>query len=403
MPLIYLVNRELLSYITRMDHVRRSLFERVSSYIGYFPVTAIVGPRQCGKTTLAKRLLHELPVERVTYLDLERPSDLARLEDPETFLTSQRGRLVCLDEVQRTPDLFPILRSLCDLTDEAGQFLVLGSASPDLLRQSSESLAGRIGYVELTPFIENEVGRSQQDRLWSRGGYPRSFLAPDEELSRAWRDSFLQTFLERDIPQLGITTPALTLRRFWEMVAHLHGELWNHAKVASSLGVTGKTVAHYLDILEKTYMVRRLPPFEATVKKRLVKTPKVFLRDSGLLHRLLRIEDMDMLNGHPARGASWEGYVIEQIAAAAPDAELSFYRTSAGAEIDLVVRRGDRLAAIEIKAGVAPRVERGFFNALEDIRPDLVRVVARVDDSYPISADIIVAPVEAVCREVEAL
>lgn len=386
-----------------MNDVHRAIGDQIASYLAYFPVTAIVGPRQCGKTTLAKMILEELPGEAVTYLDLERPSERAMLDDPETFLMSRRGRLVCLDEIQRVPDLFPVLRSLCDITGDAGQFLLLGSASPGLLRQSSESLAGRIGYLELTPFREEEISREQQDTLWLRGGFPRSFLAPNEHLSREWRSNFIQTFLERDIPQLGITVPAVTLRRFWEMTAHLHGELWNHAKVAASLGVTGKTVAHYLDILENAYMIRRLPAFDANMKKRLVKSPRVYLRDSGLLHRLLRVEDMDMLDGHPVRGKSWEGYVIEQIAAAAPDADLSFYRTSAGAEIDLLVRRGRRLAAIEIKASVAPRAERGFHNALDDVRPDLVRLVARVQEPYPISGGVVVAPVNEVCREVAGL
>ncbi len=381
--------------------INRSLTGKVETFLGYFPVTAILGPRQCGKTTLVKHLLgrRATPPGGMVYLDLERPSDLAKLSDPETYLASLRGRLVCLDEIQRFPELFPILRSLCDLTGEAAQYVVLGSASPNLLRQSSETLAGRIGYLELTPLTEQEVGLQQQDRLWLRGGFPRSFLAPDEALSRAWRDSFIQTFLERDIPQLGIRVPAMTLRHFWEMCAHLQGETWNHSKVGGALGVTGKTVAHYLDILEQAYMLRRLSPFASNVKKRLVKTPRYYLRDSGLLHRLLRIDGMDELNGHPVRGVSWEGYVIEQIAVAVPDAELFFYRTSAGAEIDLVVKRGKKLAAIEIKAGVAPAVERGFWMALEDIQPDFAYVAARVEKAFPMRGEVVVAPVSDICLQ----
>lgn len=391
--------QELRFYISRMKKIFRQLNNRVQSYLNYFPVTAILGPRQCGKTTLAKSILAEFSERKVLYLDLERPSDLAKLSDAEAFLQRNRNCLICLDEIQRSPELFPLLRSLCDTGGEPARFLLLGSASPELLKQSSESLAGRIGYLELTPFTESEVGQKNQETLWLRGGFPRSFGAPEEALSCAWRDNFIQTFLERDIPQLGITIPSVNLRHFWQMCAHLQGDLWNHAKVAASLGVTGKTVAHYLDILEKAYMVRRLQPFAANVKKRLVKTPRVYLRDSGLVHRLLRIDDMDMLSGHPIRGASWEGYVIEQIASAVPDAELSFYRTSAGAEIDLLVKQGERLTAIEIKASVAPRVERGFWNALEDVKPDAAWVIGSVTETYPIGKNVTAAPVQTVCQQ----
>ncbi|NQU38667.1 MAG: ATP-binding protein [Lentisphaerae bacterium] len=364
--------------------------------MGFFPVTAIVGPRQCGKTTLAKVFMEG--VRSALYLDLERPSDLARLAEPETYLGAQRGRVVCLDEIQRAPDLFQVLRTLVDETGAPGQFLVLGSASPELLRQSSETLAGRIGYLELTPFSEKEVGAEHQSELWIRGGFPRSFFAPSDHLSRAWRDNFIQTYLERDLPQLGVHIPAPTLRHFWEMCAHLQGELWNHAKVASALGVTGKTAAHYLTVLEQSYMLRRLPPTATNGKKRLVKSPRVYLRDSGLLHRILRIDTMDALCGHPVRGASWEGYVIEQIAAAVPDADLSFYRTSGGAEIDLLVRHANRLTAIEIKASSAPHVERGFWSALEDLQPDDAWIAAQIVEPFPLRQNVTVASVEAICQ-----
>ena len=379
-----------------MTHIQRTLHERLAAYVGYFPVTAILGPRQCGKTTLAALFMEGIP--NALYLDLERPSDLAKLADPETFLHAHRDELVCLDEIQRAPELFPVLRSLCDETGEGGQFLILGSASPDLLRQSSETLAGRIGYLELTPFTEAEVGGEMQRELWTRGGFPRSLLAPTEALSWAWRESFVKTFLERDMPQFGIRVSPQVLRDFWTMCAHMHGELWNHSKIASSLGVTGKTVSHYLSILEKAYMLRRLPPAEANVKKRLVKSPRVYLRDTGLLHYLLRIEGFDDLSAHPVKGASWEGYVIEQIAAAVPDAELSFYRTSAGAEVDLLIRRGRRLAAVEMKASRSPRLERGFRKAVEDLAPDEVWVAAPVDEPYPVGSGAQVAPVRTICR-----
>jgi len=378
-----------------MKRVDRSLEKQVEAYTAFFPVTAILGPRQCGKTTLARMLLARR--SSPLYLDLERPSDVAKLADAEAFLGAHRGDIVCLDEIQRRPDLFSVLRSLCDDMHTPGQFLVLGPASPDLLRQSSETLAGRIGYLELTPFTEAEVGSEHRTSLWIRGGFPRSFLAPSDELSRAWLDSFIQTFLERDLPQLGIRVPAPALRNFWEMCAHLQGDLWNHAKVASALGVSGKTVAHYLTILDQAYMLRRLRPFAANVKKRLVKSPRVYLRDSGLVHRLLRIEDMETLSGHPVRGASWEGYVIEQVAAAVPGADLSFYRSAAGAEIDLLIRHNDRLTAIEIKATSAPRPERGFWSALKDVQPHRAWVAAQVKEAFPLGNEVTAAPVHEIC------
>ncbi len=373
-----------------MSDIKRDLYGKVTTSLGYFPVTAILGPRQCGKTTLAKNCVASVP--DALYLDLELPSDRAKLMgDPEAFLRRHQGHIVCLDEIQRAPDIFQILRSLCDETGKPGQFLVLGSASPDLLRQTSETLAGRIAYLELSPFTETEVGAEHQDALWLRGGFPKSYLAPSDETSRMWLESFIMTFLERDLPQLGIRIPSITMRRFWEMCAHLHGDLWNHEKIASSLGVTGKTAGHYLAVLEQAYMLRRLPPYSGNLKKRLVKSPRVFLRDSGLLHRLLRIDTLDALSSHPVRGASWEGYVISQIAAAVPDADLSFYRTSAGAEIDLVVKQGQRLTAIEIKATSSPRMERGFWSALDDIKPDQAWVAAPVKEAFPLGHNVMVA------------
>jgi predicted AAA+ superfamily ATPase len=384
-----------------MKYIERTIGKKVSDYLGFFPVTAILGPRQCGKTTLAKACIeHQADA---LYLDLERPSDAAKLGEAEAFLRRHRGHIVCLDEIQRIPNLFQVLRSLCDETGAPGQFLVLGSAAPDLLRQTSETLAGRIGYLELTPFTETEVGVEQQAALWLRGGFPRSFMAPTDDLSRVWLDSFIQTFLERDLPQLGIRVPALTMRQFWEMCAHLHGDLWNHAKVASSLGVSAKTVGHYLAILEQAHMLRRLQPFATNLKKRLVKAPRIYLRDSGLLHRLLRIDNLDALSGHPGRGVSWEGYVIEQVAAAAPDAELFFYRTAAGAEIDLLVRQGPRLTAIEIKATSAPRAERGFWLALDDTQPDQAWVAAQVTEPFPIGQGVSAAPLDIICKSLAAL
>jgi len=385
-----------------MLYFTRSLQARLEDHLSYFPVTAILGPRQCGKTTLAKQILTKNSRgSDAVYLDLERPSDLAKLSaDPEGYLRSLEDRRVCLDEIQRVPDLFPLLRSLCDEMERPGRFLVLGSASPELLRQSSETLAGRIGYLELGALTLEETGTNTQDRLWVRGGFPRSFLAPDDALSHTWRENFIQTFLERDIPQLGIRVPSMTMRHFWEMCAHVHGGLWNHTKLGDSLGVTSKTASHYLAILESAYILRRLGSHTPNVKKRLVKSPRVYVRDSGLLHCLLRIPDGEALSGHPVRGASWEGFGIEQIAAAVPDADLSFYRTSGGAEMDLVIQRGGRLVTVEFKASASPRVTRGFWHALEDLNPEHTWVAARVPDPYPLTDRVTVGPLQTVVEQV---
>lgn len=365
---------------------------------GYFPVTAILGPRQCGKTTLAKSWIGKRG--EFVYLDLELPSDLVKLQEPEDFLKRCAGKIVCLDEIQRVPELFPVLRSLCDLTNAPGQFLVLGSASPDLLCQSSESLAGRIGYLELTPFIESEVNEVNQEKLWLRGGFPKSFLAPSDKLSRLWLDSFVQTFLERDIPQLGIRVPSMTLRNFWQMCAHYHGEIWNHSKIAASLGVTGKSVAHYLSILSDAYMLRILHPYVSNIKKRLVKSPRIYLRDTGILHRLLDINSRSALDGHPVKGHSWESYVIEQIAAAVPDAELFFYRTSAGAEIDLIVKHDGKTYAVEMKSSTSPKLKKGFRIAIDDIKPDRVWVAAPVSESFMLESGVEVAAPQTICNSI---
>jgi predicted AAA+ superfamily ATPase len=330
------------------------------------------------------------------HLDLERPSDLRKLADPEAFFSLHRDVLVCLDEIQRVPDLFPVLRSVVDQQGRNGQFLVLGSASPGLLRQGSESLAGRISFLELTPFLLNEVVGESPSRdtqtLWLRGGFPRSHLAGSDRSSYGWRANFVRTFLERDIPQLGSSVPSERLGRFWRMCAHEHGQVLNASKLASALGVSGHTVRSYLDLLEKTFMVRLLAPCEANLKKRLVKSPKVYLRDSGVLHALLEIRSHDDLLGHPARGASWEGYVIDQVIALLPSWRPSFFRTRVGAEIDLVLELGRRRIAIECKASSAPKLARGFWSGLEDLGIEEAYVVAPVDAPYPVAPGIAVLP-----------
>jgi len=356
--------------------ITRALEPAVSSLLSRFPAVAILGPRQVGKTTLALSLAKELGQQAV-YLDLELPSDRGKLSDPELYLSQHEDRLVILDEIHRVPDIFQTLRSLIDKRRRKGsrgrQFLLLGSASIDLLQQSAETLAGRIAYQELRPFSVTEVGLGARtsDQLWVRGGFPDSFLADDDANSFDWRTAFIQTYLERDVPSLGPRIPAETLRRYWQMLAHNQGQMLNAAQLASGLGVSGHTVARYLDIMVDLLLVRRLPPWASNAKKRLVRTPKVFVRDSGLVHALLGIHDKEELLGHPVVGASWEGMLIENILAALPaSARTSFYRTAAGAEIDLVVELSakDRWA-IDVKRSVAdPSPSRGFHIGSEDIK-----------------------------------
>jgi predicted AAA+ superfamily ATPase len=320
--------------------------------------------------------------------------DLAKLADPELYLTAQSGKLVVLDEIQRVPDLFPVLRGIIDRRrragEKTGQFLILGSASIELLRQSSESLAGRIVYRELTPLMGDELSDpSQLDMLWVRGGYPESLLAADEATSREWRDALVATYLERDVPQLGPRIPAETLRRFWTMLAHQQGALLNAARLASALGVSGQTVGRYLDLMVDLLLVRRLQPWASNAGKRLVRSPKVYVRDSGLVHSLLGLPTLDSILGHPVAGASWEGLVIENMMAAAPVASsASFYRTSAGAELDLLFEfSGGERWAIEIKRSLSPSPSKGFHIASEDIQAAQRFVVYPGTESYPLGQD----------------
>ena len=378
---------------------KRDLESALLTSLRHFPVVALLGPRQVGKTTLARTVARKLG--HAVYLDMERPSDTAKLADAELYLEPLAERLVILDEVQRRPDLFPVLRSLVDAKRTNGRFLLLGSASPDLSRQASESLAGRIVYHALTPFTMNEVAAGARDArtmLWNRGGFPGSFLASTNARSFAWREAFIDTHLQRDLPALGVRIPATALRRFWEMLAHYHGQLWNASKIAGSLGVSAPTAKHYLDTLEDTFMIRQLPPFAANLKKRLVKSPKIYLRDSGLLHALLRLGTHDDLLGHPVAGASWEGWVIEQALAAsgANDAHTSasFFRTAAGAEIDLVLDRprGQRIA-LEIKLSSAPKPSQGFWSGIADIKPSASYVVYPGKERYALGKGVEALPV----------
>lgn len=385
--------------------INRRILPALRQRLTRFPAVGLLGPRQCGKSTLAKALLKEL--SGAVYLDLERPSDLAKLQEPEVWLAAHANRLVCLDEVQRAPELFPVLRSVLDEGGRPGQVLLLGSGSPELLQRSAETLAGRISYLELTPFLLAETGAATTAnlrRLWVRGGFPRSFLAEDDAASAEWREAFVQTFLERDLAQLGAGIPTGVARRFWQMCAHVHGELWNGSKLAASLGITHPTARSYLDRLAQTYMLRVLPPWTANLKKRLVKTPKVYVRDSGLLHTLLRIGSYEELLGHPALGGSWEGFVIEQVAGVLPVGwEMSFYRTAAGAECDLVLEKGRRRVAIECKASVAPQVARGFWESLAELKPEKAWVAAPVRERFPLKGGCDVLPLPELTERVAAL
>ena len=366
--------------------IARTLGATVAARLRQFPAVALIGPRQVGKTTLARWLAGAADS---VYLDLEDPADLAKLDDAAGYLRTFRRRLVVIDEVQRAPGLFQLLRVLVDerirAGEGAGQFLLLGSAAPDLLRQSGESLAGRIAYLELSPLDVRETGGHLASRLWVRGGFPPSFLAASDWQSAEWREQFIRTYLERDVPQLGPRVPAETLRRLWTMLAHSQGSLLNMAALARSLAIDGKTAARYVDLLADLFLVRRLTPFHANVRKRLVKSPKVYVRDSGLVHTLLRLDDEDAVLGHPVAGASWEGFVLEALIRAAPDrARASFYLTATGVEVDLLLELpGDRLWAIEIKRGGAPRVEKGLRVAMDDLRPDRTFLVHSGAERYP--------------------
>lgn len=373
--------------------ISRRILPNIEKALAQFPAVALLGPRQAGKTTLARSVGSNHA--NSLYLDLERPSDLAKLADPELFLSRHVDQLVVLDEIQRQPDLFPVLRALIDENRRPGRFLLLGSASPQLLRQTSESLAGRISFHELAPFDVSEIkpGHAGLADFWLRGGYPLSWLAESDEASLAWRESFIITHLERDIPALGIRIPGPTLHRFWRMLAHLHGQLWNASRLASGFGVSAPTVQHYLEILEATYMVRQLPPLHVNSGKRLVKSPKIYLRDCGLLHALLGIRSLDELAGHPVVGPSWEGWVLEQIAQLlSPQWQLSFYRTATGAEMDVVAERGERRIGFEIKLSSAPSLSKGFWSAMKDLQLEQAYIVAPVETGYPIAEKVEVLP-----------
>ncbi|WP_295549990.1 ATP-binding protein [Limnohabitans sp. Rim8] len=367
----------------------------------FSPAVALLGPRQVGKTTLALEVARNIPH---VYLDLESDRDRGKLAQPELYLESHLDKLVIMDEVHRAPGLFPVLRGLIDQARRSGrasgQYLLLGSASLDVLEQSGETLAGRIAYLELGPLTVLETGQGTMDDLWLRGGFPQSLTAPSDARSLRWRENFIRTYLERDIPQFGPRIAAETLRRFWTMLAHHQGGLLNVAQLARNLGVDVKTAQSYIDLLCDLLLVRRLAPWHNNTGKRLVKAPKVYVRDSGLVHALLNIESKERLLSHMVVGASWEGYCIETLLACAPAGATGyFYRTSGGAEIDLLlVWPGGDLWAIEIKRSSAPKVERGFHSACDDLKPSQKWVVYPGKETYPLAADIQVISLHGLCE-----
>jgi predicted AAA+ superfamily ATPase len=375
----------------------------LSAQLTWSPAVAILGPRQIGKTTLARSLLSSHT--HAIYLDLESPQDLARLGEGPLFLQAHADRLIILDEVQNAPGLFSVLRGEIDRIRRPGRFVLLGSASFELLRQS-QSLAGRLSLIDMFPLLVNEVGKDLQtiQSLWLRGGFPPSFTAVNEQASWAWREAFIRHLLNTDLPALGLNVDATSLSRFWRMLAHVHGQLFNASTLANSLDVSAPTVTRWLDHMVGALLVRRLEPFHANLGKRLVKSHKVYVRDSGLLHSLLGLTSVADLQGHPMSGASWEGFVIDHIAAHLPaGASMSFYRTAAGAELDVVVESGQHIIGFEIKFSVAPKVSKGFWQSLKDIQPHKTYIVAPVQQRWPFADGVEVIAVSDVASIFAAL
>lgn len=371
--------------------IRRKTEHFVKENLSVFPAVVILGPRQCGKSTLVKMMSDYLP--DFLYLDLQNRDDIAKLSEPGLFFQANQQKTICLDEIQLIPDMFSILRSEIDLNRRQGRFILLGSASRDLIQHSAESLAGRIGIIELTPFLISELCIEKGfdiNRFWLRGAYPDSYLAVSDKASSLWCENFLRTYTERDIPQLGFQIPANQIRRMLIMSAHSHGQVFNASKLGESLGLTHPTVKRYLDLLEQTFILRSLQAYVGNVKKRLVKTPKVYVRDSGLLHRLLQINDFNSLMGNPIFGASWEGLVIENICSLINNCEFSFFRSATGDELDLIIHKPNKVIAIECKASTAPKLNKGFWRSLDIVKPDKTYIVAPVNEKYPIAKNVVV-------------
>ena len=374
------------------EYIIRRLETDVYKRMEVFPAVLILGSRQCGKSTLVKMIAKES--DDFLYLDLQNMADFNKLTEPDLFFDANRHSVICLDEIQQTPHLFSVLRSEIDRDRRTGRFILLGSASQDLIQKTSETLAGRVGIVELSPFSIDELTshnpQTDLKKYWTRGGYPDSFLAANDEASIMWREDFIKTYVQRDLPQLGMQIPALQMRRFMTMCAHLSGQILNTSTLGSSLGLTHTTVRRYIDLLEQTFLARVLPPFESNEKKRLVKSPKMYIRDSGILHQLLQIKDYNDLLGSPVFGASWESLAIENICSSFADCRFSFYRSASGDEMDLIIQKSDKTIAIECKASAAPQVTKGFWNAIEFVKPQKTFVVAPISGSYPIKENVFV-------------
>ena len=373
------------------DFIERKVENTIRQYLKIFPVVAILGPRQCGKSTLVKKLSQNWGTS--LFLDLQYDTDLSKLDQPSFFFESNADKIICLDEIQLVPQLFSVLRSVVDKNRQNGKFILLGSASRDLIQQTSESLAGRIGMVYLSPFTLNELDNLEGFSLnsfWLRGGFPDSYLSENDTFSEIWRNNFIKTFIERDIPQLGFQIPALQLKRLLVMCAHNQGQLLNYSKLGESLGLTHPTIRRYIDLMEQTFILRTILPFEVNVKKRLVKSPKVFVRDSGLLHQLLVIPDFNSLLGNPVFGSSWEGVVLENVIVNKPDWNYYFYRTATGDELDLILEKGNQRIAIECKASTAPKLTKGFYRALEVVKPLKTYVIIPTQILYEIAPNVTV-------------
>ena len=369
---------------------RAYYLNQLKTAIGRSPVTALLGPRQCGKTTLAHQLAEH---QNITFFDLESVPDRRRLQNPELMLGSLTG-LVVLDEIQEIPELFQVLRILVDRPENQMRFLILGSASPEIIKSSSETLAGRLEFIELQGFDLSETGADAWEPLWLRGGFPRSFLANSEDDSQAWREGFIRTFLERDIPQLGINIPAVAMRRFWTMLAHSHGQTWNAAEMGRSMGLSDKTVRSYLDILTGTFMIRQLQPWFENLGKRQVKAPKIYFRDTGLLHSLLDIPDKHSLLGHPKVGASWEGFALEQALQILHPNAAYFWGTHAGAELDLVFQFQGKRYGMEIKFNEAPSLTPSMRIASSELALDHLWIVYPGSETYPVTKNITALPLK---------
>lgn len=387
-----------------MNYISRKIENFLAENLSIFPAVVILGSRQCGKSTLIKKLAENR--DDMIYLDLQSREDLAKLNEPTLFFRHNHNKTICMDEVQLTPDIFSVLRSEIDNDKRPGRFILLGSASRNLIQHTSESLAGRVGLLDLTPFLITEINNNNDFSLyqyWFRGGYPDSYNATSDKASSLWRENFIRTYIERDIPQLGFNIAAPQLLRLLTMTAHEQGQLLNASKFASSMGLSAPTIRSYFDIMEQTYVIRALQPYYKNTKKRLVKSPKIYVRDCGILHQILQIKSFNDLLSNPIVGNSWESLVIENVCSIARNAQCYFYRSATGEEMDLVLQYRDQLIAIECKSSTAPSVTEGFWKSIDFLKPLHTYVVAPVDSSYPLAENITVCNLSELMKQVEDL